>query len=73
MANAERESVKQYLNEKKAAEISGLSVNWLQRARWAGDGPPYAKVNRSVRYEIGALLRWMEERTVSPGAQGGAA
>lgn len=37
-------------NEREAAEIWGVSVAWLRRARWAGGGPPFIKLTGKVLY-----------------------
>ena len=50
------------LTPKEAAYRLKLSVSWLAKARMRGDGPPYIKVGRSVRYPEPALLQWMKGR-----------
>ena len=50
------------LNEKQAAPIVGMSVAWLQRKRWEGDGPPFVKFDRAVRYRECDLNAWIESR-----------
>lgn len=50
------------LTPQEAAERLKLSVSWLAKARMRGDGPPYIKVGRSVRYPEPALLQWMKGR-----------
>ena len=49
-------------NEKQAAEWLGLSVRWLQESRVTGEGPPFLKIGRSVRYRIEDLDAWSRER-----------
>jgi predicted DNA-binding transcriptional regulator AlpA len=44
---------------REAAEFLQLSESWLAKARIRGDGPPYVKIGRSIRYSEGALLQWM--------------
>jgi hypothetical protein len=34
----------QYVDEAYASAITGMSPAWYQRARWAGNGPPYVNV-----------------------------
>src|SRR5436853_577206 len=50
--------IEHLLHERDAARILGLSVAWLQRARWSGTGPPYVKAGgpggRAVRYKLWA-------------------
>lgn len=39
------------VDEKEAAKILNVSIACLQRWRWAGAGPTYYKIGRSVRYD----------------------
>ena len=39
-----------------------VSLSWLAKARMRGDGPPYIRVGRSIRYAESALLQWMKSR-----------
>jgi Helix-turn-helix domain len=48
--------------EKDAARLLRLSSSWLAKARMRGDGPPYLKFGRSIRYGEGALGQWMKSR-----------
>ncbi len=50
------------LTEKQAALILGMSVAWFQRKRWEGDGPPFVKFDRAVRYRECDLKAWVEKR-----------
>jgi hypothetical protein len=43
-----------------AASFLRVSESWLAKARMRGDGPPFVKVGRSVRYPEGSLLQWMK-------------
>ncbi len=56
--------IKQYVSERKLVEVSGLSCAFWQKDRWLHKGKepgcPYIKVNRSVRYELGEALAWLE-------------
>lgn len=40
------------LNEKAAAERLGLAVKTLQKWRWTGGGPVFAKLGGTVRYRV---------------------
>lgn len=51
------------LTPKDAADRLGLSPSWLAKARMRGDGPPYLKLGRSVRYGERALAKWTRTRT----------
>jgi hypothetical protein len=39
-----------------------VSVSWLAKARMRGDGPPFMRVGRSIRYIRAALLQWMKSK-----------
>ena len=45
-----------------AANFLRLSLSWLAKARMRGDGPPYVKLGRAIRYREGALVQWMKSR-----------
>jgi predicted DNA-binding transcriptional regulator AlpA len=47
------------LKPAEAAEFLKISVSWLAKARVNGDGPPFIRVGRSIRYSRSALIRWM--------------
>ncbi|HKF93202.1 MAG TPA: helix-turn-helix domain-containing protein [Gammaproteobacteria bacterium] len=57
------------LDQKAAAHILDKSVAWMERARWAGNGPPYFKIGRAVRYEEDALYAWIAEHSFTSTAQ----
>ena len=50
------------LTPKDAANLLRLSESWLAKARMRGDGPPYVKLGRTIRYREGALLQWLRSR-----------
>lgn len=43
----------------EAAAFLKLSLSWLAKARQRGEGPPYVKLGRSVRYSQSALTGWL--------------
>ena len=45
-----------------AARFLKVSLSWLAKARMRGDGPPYVRVGRSIRYSEAALLQWLKSR-----------
>jgi predicted DNA-binding transcriptional regulator AlpA len=47
---------------KEAGHFLRVSLSWLAKARMRGDGPPYIKVGRSIRYAETALIQWMKSR-----------
>ena len=54
--------VERLLTAREAANFLRLSSSWLAKARMRGDGPPYVKFGRSIRYSEGALVQWMKSR-----------
>ena len=55
-----------YLSTRQAADLLGLSPRTLERYRGAGEGPPYMKRGRQVRYVRVDLDEWMEGGRRSP-------
>jgi excisionase family DNA binding protein len=50
------------LTPKEAAKLLKVSLSWLAKARMRGDGPPYIRIGRSIRYSEAALVQWMKSR-----------
>jgi excisionase family DNA binding protein len=50
------------LTPKEAARLLKVSLSWLAKARMRGDGPPYIRIGRSIRYTEAALMQWMKSR-----------
>jgi hypothetical protein len=50
------------LTPKEAASRFKVSLSWLAKARMSGNGPPYIKIGRSIRYSEAALIQWMKSR-----------
>ena len=46
------------LTPQETADFLRVSLSWLAKARMRGDGPPYVKIGRAVRYPA------VDERTV---------
>ncbi len=44
---------------KEASQFLRLSLSWLAKARMRGDGPPFIRIGRSIRYAEASLLQWM--------------
>ena len=59
----DQSSRERLLTAKDAADRLRLSLSWLAKARMRGDGPPYVKLGRSVRYGESALAKWTRTRT----------
>jgi len=50
------------LTPRETADRLKVSRSWLAKARMRGDGPPFIKVGRAVRYSEAALIQWMKSR-----------
>jgi predicted DNA-binding transcriptional regulator AlpA len=50
------------LTARETANFLRLSSSWLAKARMRGDGPPYVKLGRAIRYRESALVQWMKSR-----------
>lgn len=50
---------RRYLSSKEASIYLSLSVDALQLWRKQGQGPPYLRVYRSIRYDVQALDSWV--------------
>ena len=65
-----------FLTVGEAATFLRLSELWLAKARMRGDGPPFVKFGRSIRYVESALLEWTKSHlrlsTSEPDASAGA-
>jgi hypothetical protein len=51
-----------YLTTAQASRLTGLSVAWFERSRWAGGGPPFVKLGSAVRYPLDELHAFMRVR-----------
>jgi predicted DNA-binding transcriptional regulator AlpA len=49
------------MTEREVAEATGgaISMRRLQNMRVAGEGPPYLKIGKSVRYEWDDVREWL--------------
>ena len=59
-----------YLTTTEAANYIRMSKQFLEIARHRGDGPPYIKLSRAVRYHRPSLDDWMLERQRNHTAEG---
>jgi predicted DNA-binding transcriptional regulator AlpA len=50
------------LTAKELAARLKLSPSWLAKSRMRGDGPPYIRIGRSIRYTEAATIQWMKSR-----------
>lgn len=49
------------LTEKEAAEILNVSIKTMQFWRLVGNGPPFTKLGRLVRYELKELQNFIQQ------------
>jgi predicted DNA-binding transcriptional regulator AlpA len=45
-----------------AADLTIMSESWLAKKRMEGNGPPFLKLGRAVRYRKRDVLAWLETR-----------
>lgn len=51
-----------HLNQARLSRRMGVAVQTLQRWRWAGIGPRFIKVGRSVRYRLEDIEAYEQSR-----------
>jgi Helix-turn-helix domain len=54
--------IERLLTPSEAAARLRVSMSWLAKARMRGDGPPYIKIGRSIRYTEPGLVQWTKSR-----------
>jgi hypothetical protein len=50
----------------EAALLLGLSPRTLEGFRFKGEGPPYFRIRRGIRYRRADIVAWIEARRVVP-------
>ncbi len=63
----------EYLTPRAAAIYLGTSPSTLAKLRLFGDGPPFTRIGRAVRYRRRDLDAWMAARLVTSVSHGRAA
>lgn len=58
------------IHETEAAELLKKPVSWMQMTRHRGDGPPYLKLGRSVRYDLNDLIAWVKAQKRTSTSEG---
>lgn len=58
------------LDTPEAASYIRLSKPTLERLRLTGDGPPYAKLGKAVRYRRSDLDAWLASRLIRSTSEG---
>jgi|Deesub1362B_J571_1020462.scaffolds.fasta_scaffold58691_1 predicted site-specific integrase-resolvase len=59
-------AIKELLTEKEAAEFLGIARGTLANYRSAGKGPPYVKIEGTIRYRKADLEAYIEAHRVDP-------
>ena len=57
------------LSRSEVQTLFGLTQRFLEVAAVRGDGPPFIKIGRSVRYRVSDLRDWIEARRVTSTSQ----
>lgn len=52
------------LDTEGVARATGLAINTLEKYRVTGEGPPFLKLGRAVRYDPNDLKAWLAARRV---------
>ncbi len=47
------------LTQKQVSDATRKSEAYFERARWAGGGPKFIKLGRSIRYRESDVLAWI--------------
>jgi hypothetical protein len=55
------------LDINEAAQLIGVTASCLRKWKALGEGPAYFKAGHALRYQRGAILRWIARQTVDPG------
>jgi predicted DNA-binding transcriptional regulator AlpA len=48
--------------------LAGVAGRTLRQWRYTGDGPPFVRVGRAIRYRRADLDTWIAQNRVTPGA-----
>ncbi|WP_374578530.1 helix-turn-helix transcriptional regulator [Phenylobacterium sp.] len=54
--------IQRLLSVSEAADRLGVSPSFLNKARSAGDGPPFVKIGARVAYDQGDLVAWLDRQ-----------
>ena len=57
-ANKPGAGFERLLTSRETADRLRVSLSWLAKARMQGDGPPFVKFGRTIRYAEGTLVQW---------------
>jgi len=48
---------------REIAQRLRLTVHWLDREAWKGEGPPFIKIGNSRRYPENEFQAWLDSQT----------
>ncbi len=57
------------LTEREVSRIFSVSLAFLRRKRFQGDGPRYYKIGRMIRYRLEDVQEFFDNYVISFGAQ----
>ena len=57
-------SLIQLISEKCLADLLGISVKKLQNDRWLGQGIPYIRMNRTIRYSLDDVEEYLNKNRI---------
>lgn len=57
-----KHEVGKLLKQGEVAALLGLSKAWMERSRWAGNGPAYVKFGSAVRYRLEDVQEYLTAR-----------
>lgn len=56
--------IPRYVNEKEVSRITGRAIQTLRNDRFRGQGIPYVKIGKAIRYQLSDVIDFMENRKV---------
>lgn len=56
---------KKYITDKALSDLSGRAVQTIRNDRFLGQGFPYVKLGRSIRYDLDECIEIMEESKIA--------
>lgn len=69
MAAPSSTDIEPLLTENQVSQLIGRAVPTLQKDRLRGDGPPFLKVGRHVRYRPSDVKAWLDARAYKSTAE----
>jgi len=56
--------IEKYVGQKWVMDYADVTAAWLERDRWSGhgEGPPFIKIGRQVRYRVKDVIKWLENK-----------